>query len=147
MHADRDIEECVNRLERAWNRHDARAFAAVFQPDGILINMFGIELTGRAAIERVHDRTFATMFRDSRLQTDPGIARFLRADVATVPVRWRMTGAYGADGSPRPDLRGLMTATLTCDGGAWHIAVLHNMELPDPTEVVPVREMLAAAGA
>jgi len=129
------VANIVTALEDAWNRHDAEAWAAEFQPDASFTNVFGIEIVGRAGILRSHAHIFATMFRDSRAFFDVPRIRFLREDVASIAAPWRMSGAYDVHGRPWPDRRGLLTFVVTAESGRWKIAVGTNMDLP-PEEII-----------
>lgn len=120
----------VAAMVRAWNSHDAPAFAAVFTPDADFTNVFGMVARGREEIEGFHAPIFETMFRDSRLSATQTRVRPIRPDVAAVDIRWEMSGARGPSGDRWPVRRGLMNLVLTREGGTWSIDVMHNMELP-----------------
>lgn len=124
------IQGQLAALERAWNSHDAGAFAAVFAEDADFVNVFGMPAKGRKAIEDFHAPIFATMFRESRLSLTAPEVRFLRPDVAAVDARWEMDGARDPHGKPWVKRRGLLSFVATRDEGAWRFAVAHNMELP-----------------
>jgi uncharacterized protein (TIGR02246 family) len=100
MSNDAAIRAVVAALEKAWNAHDAKAWAAEFAPDATLTNVFGIEIVGRDEIFRTHRHIMTTMFRDSRTEMAATSLRFVRPDVASVTVRWKMWGAYDVDGNP-----------------------------------------------
>jgi uncharacterized protein (TIGR02246 family) len=128
---ERAVRGIVDALVAAWNRHDARAFVAVFAEDADFTNVFGMRAKGRAEIEAFHVPIFKTMFKDSRLEAIETRLRFLRPDVAAADVLWGMTGARDANGNPWPDRRGLLNFVATAKGGTWSIDVFHNMDLPD----------------
>jgi len=48
------IREVMDRFMDAWNRHDAKSFAAVFSEDADFTNVRGSGATGRAKIEAFH---------------------------------------------------------------------------------------------
>ena len=126
------IHHVLDAYQDAWNRHDAHAFSLVFTPDAEFTNVRGIPYPGgRAGIEKAHTPLFATMFRDSRNTTTGVNIRFLRPDVASVDVRWRMTGARDRHDHPRPPVSGFRDMVLTRDKTRhWLIAVFHNVEIP-----------------
>ncbi len=131
----------VKSLVDAWNAHDARAFAQNFAEDADFTNVFGMHARGRGAIVEFHAPVFATMFNDSELTARETRVRAIRDDVATVDLRWAMTGARGPDGSPWPRREGLINLVLTRDAGGWSIAVMHNMDLPSE-EMAKAQEAL-----
>lgn len=128
------IRSIVDALVQAWNRHDAKAFVAVFAEDADFTNVFGMHAKGRVEIEGFHVPIFKTMFKDSRLEATETRLRFLRPDVAAAEVLWKMTGARDASGKEWPDRRGLLNFVATAKGGTWSIDVFHNMDLPAPEQ-------------
>src|SRR5262245_18108203 len=132
MTAGKAIEELVAALAAAWNRHDARAFAAAFAEDADFTNVFGMVQKGRAGIEAGHAPVFKTMFKDSHLTVTETRVRLIRPDVAAVDVKWTMTGARDPHGNPWPERIGLLNWIVTRHGDRWLIDVSHNMDLPSP---------------
>ena len=132
MTADEAIQDLVRTLEAAWNRHDARAFAAAFAEDAEFTNVFGMVQRGRAGIEAAHAPIFKTMFKDSQLTVTETRVRLIRSDVAAVDVKWTMTGARDPHGNPWPARTGLLNWIVTRHGERWLIDVSHNMDLPSP---------------
>jgi uncharacterized protein (TIGR02246 family) len=130
--ARRAIEDIAAKLVEAWNRHDARALAAIFADDADFTNVFGMVAKGRAAIEALHAPLFETIFKDSRLSVTETLVRLIRADVASVDVKWTMTGARDPHGNPWPEREGLLNWISTMHGAGWLVDVSHNMDLPAP---------------
>jgi uncharacterized protein (TIGR02246 family) len=130
--AKRAIEDIAAKLAEAWNRHDARALAAIFAEDADFTNVFGMVAKGRAAIEALHAPLFKTIFKDSRLSVTETGVRLIRPDVASVDVKWTMTGARDPHGNPWPEREGLLNWIATRHGDGWLIDVSHNMDLPAP---------------
>jgi uncharacterized protein (TIGR02246 family) len=128
--ARRAIEDLAAKLVEAWNRRDARALAAIFAEDADFTNVFGMLAEGRAAIEALHAPLFRTIFKDSRLSVTETRVRLIRPDVASVDVKWTMTGARDPHGNPWPEREGLLSWIATRHGGGWLIDVSHNMDLP-----------------
>jgi uncharacterized protein (TIGR02246 family) len=136
------IEARVAALETSWNTHDAEAFSAGFAEDADFTNVFGVSIEGRAAIAASHAIIFKTMFSESQTRLAPPRILFIRDDVASVDVRWTMTGARDPLGKPWPDRSGLLSMIMTQENGAWWFRVFHNQDLP-PAE--KVAEMVSAA--
>jgi ketosteroid isomerase-like protein len=59
------IVAVIDRFVDAWNRHDAKAFAAVFAEDADFTNWRGTGASGRSKIEEFHAPLFATIFKNS----------------------------------------------------------------------------------
>jgi uncharacterized protein (TIGR02246 family) len=129
------IRAVVDRFMDAWNRHDAKAFAAVFAEDADFTNVRGMGASGRQKIEDFHAPLFATIFSKSHLEYTDIKTRLIRLDVAAVDVHWKMTGAMDPQGNPRPDREGLLSFVMAKNAERWEIAVMHNLEisaLPPP---------------
>jgi|CZKD01.1.fsa_nt_gi uncharacterized protein (TIGR02246 family) len=106
------IAAVIDRFVDAGNRHDAKAFAAVFTEDADFTNWRGEGASGRAKIEEFHAPMFSTIFKNSHQRYMDIKTRFIRPDVAAVDVHWEMTGATDAQGNPRPDRRGLLSFVM-----------------------------------
>jgi uncharacterized protein (TIGR02246 family) len=119
----------MDRFIDAWNRHDAKAFAALFAEDAEFTNWRGTGASGRSKIEEFHAPMFATIFKNSQMANTAIKTRFIRPDVAAVDVNWEMTGAMDAQGNPRPDRRGLLNLVMAKNDGQWQIVVMHNLDL------------------
>jgi uncharacterized protein (TIGR02246 family) len=131
------IREVVKNCMDAWNRHDAKAFASLFAIDADLMNWMGQGATGREAIERAHELSFATRFKTSHQTTDDIKVRLIKTDVASVDIWWNMTGALDGSGQPRPPRRGILSWVMTKEEGKWLIKVMHNLDL---TAIIPTRQ-------
>lgn len=140
------LEARVASLERSWNEHDARAFAAAFSEDADFTNVFGMPAKGRKAIEGFHAPIFATMFKDSHLSVVETQVRFLRDDVASIDARWEMTGARDPHGDPWPMRRGLLSFVATRGPGGWLLDVAHNMELPATDDLANAQRAVQQSG-
>jgi uncharacterized protein (TIGR02246 family) len=123
------IAAVMDRFMDAWNRHDAKAFAAVFAEDADFTNWRGEGASGRSKIEEFHAPMFATIFKNSHQSYTAIKTRLIRPDVAAVDVHWEMTGAMDAQGNPRPDRRGLLNFAMAKNAGQWQIVVMHNLDL------------------
>lgn len=126
------VAQLASSLADAWNAHDARAFAAPFAPDADFTNVVGVHVTGRAAVERLRERVFATVFRESQLSIEDNRTRPLGNDRWAADVSWSMTGPRTADDGFRPRRHGVMALILRDSGGTLQIEVMHNPELASP---------------
>jgi uncharacterized protein (TIGR02246 family) len=123
------IAAVMDRFMDAWNRHDAKAFAAVFAEDADFTNWRGEGASGRSKIEEFHAPMFATIFKNSHQSYTVIQTRLIRPDVAAVDVHWEMRGVMDAQGNPRPDRRGLLNFVMAKNAGQWQIVVMHNLDL------------------
>jgi uncharacterized protein (TIGR02246 family) len=130
------IRQLAARVEMAHNAHDAKAFAAVFVPDGDFTSVRGKTARGRKAIEEFHRPMFegdtskgSPSFKEAVLRVDEVRVRFLRPDVASVDILWTQTGSKAPDGKDRGIRQGLMSWVVTREDGTWQVTVMHNMDL------------------
>ncbi len=122
------VARLAARFAGAWNAHDPRAFTALFAPDADFTNVVGVHAAGRAAIERLHARVFATVFRESHLSIEETRTRPLENDLLAADVSWSMTGARTADDQPRGTRQGSMALVVRITQETAEIAVMHNIE-------------------
>ena len=121
----------------AWNKHDAKAYAALFKEDGDIVNVVGWWWKGRADIEKKLTDAYLFVFKESVLtikESDVDV-KFLTPDIAVAHARWTMTGARTPKGIPEPQ-QGIQTQILERQSGKWLVAVFQNTnaipEMPFP---------------
>jgi uncharacterized protein (TIGR02246 family) len=123
------------RQQEAWNRHDAKAYAALFTEDGDLVNVVGWWWKGRPQIEQKLTDAYVFVFRESTLTVNEVQVKFLSPDIAVAHVHWSMVGARTPQGLPEPR-QGIQTLTLRKQAGKWLIAAFQNTnampEMPFP---------------
>lgn len=114
----------VLRTWDAWNRNDARAYAALFAADVDYVAFDGTCLRGRAANEASHAALFATVLRATRLRGEVEDVRFVTPDVA---VAHALGGAVWPwqRGMPRDRLSRQTYVLVRVDDG-WTITAFHN---------------------
>jgi uncharacterized protein (TIGR02246 family) len=121
--------------QEAWNRHDAKAYAALFTEDGDCVNVVGWWWKGRADIEKKLTDAYVFVFRESVFNLGEVTVRFLDPNLAIVHVRWTMTGARTPQGIPTPQ-QGIQTQLVQKNSGKWLIAAFQNTnslpEMPFP---------------
>jgi len=132
-----EIRDLQVRQQEAWNRHDARAYAALFTDDGDVVNVVGWWWKGRSDIETNLTGAFSVVFRDSTLKITDVQVRFLASDIAVAHVRWSMEGSKTPPGIPEPR-EGIQIQVLQKRDSAWRIAAFQNTsslpETPFPTQ-------------
>ena len=129
---DQGIRQVLSGFVEAWNRHDASAFSMAFAEDADFTNVRGTGAHGRSDIEKFHAPLFTSLFKDSILKIVQSKIRYIKPDVAAVDAPWEMTGAKTSDGHEIPLRKGLLDLVMIKQAAQWHIAIMHNMELPSP---------------
>jgi uncharacterized protein (TIGR02246 family) len=121
----------------AWNRHDMKAFVALFAEDADFVNVIGLWWRGRDEIQKAHEAIHATRMKNSHLAAGETAVRFLRPDVAVVHMKWELTGDTGIEGKPLAPRKGILTHVVTKTGAKWLIAASQNTDIV-PAPNVPV---------
>lgn len=122
---DAAIRDVQARQQDAWNRHDARAYTALFADAGDVVNVLGWWWRGRREVERQLTAAFATAFRESQLTIGDVDIRFLTPQIAIAHVRWKMAGAKLPPPLPEPR-QGIQIQVLEKRRGVWQIASFQN---------------------
>ena len=125
------IAAIVQDEQEAWNRGDAKAFAAHFASDGSFTNIVGMQTYGVEPFTKQHERIFATIYKGSSNEFTLGKLRFIRPDVAVADVDSVLSKtaavppgvALGADGAVHTKLQ----LVLSKEHGVWQIDAFHNV--------------------
>ncbi len=115
----------------AWNAGDARALAALFEPDAEFVNVVGLWWHSRDAIERAHAYGLARLFPGSRLRVTATRTKPLAAGVAVVHARMRLDGQAPIAGVEAPGVRTTVFSFVVRRdaAGMWRCASAHNTDV------------------
>ncbi len=133
---DARIRQIVVEEESAWNRGNARDYAAHFEENGGFTNVVGSVTFGRQGFEERHAQLFATAFKNTQISLTIRRIRFVRPDVAIVDIDTAMTGykalphgvRAAADGTVQTRLQQVMVK----QDGDWWIVAYHNVDVKTP---------------
>ena len=120
------IRDLQAKQADAWNRHDAAAYAELFEQDGDVVNVMGWLWHGRDEINRKLSGAFAHVFKESKLTIADVDVRFLDPKLAVAHVRWTMEGAKPPPGAPEPPRQGIQLQVLRKGGDRWRIVSFQN---------------------
>ena len=120
-----EIRNLQRRQQEAWNRHDAKGYAALFAEDGEVVNVVGWWWKGRPEIESKLTEAYKFVFRESTLTIDEVHVRFLTPEIAVAHVLWSMSGAKTPPGIREPR-KGIQTQVLQKRAAKWLIASFQN---------------------
>jgi uncharacterized protein (TIGR02246 family) len=134
------IQSVQSAQETAWNAHDAHAYAQLFTPDAVVINVLGWQWKSREEAEQKLGAAFSFVFAQSKLHVDGVKVRSLTPNLALAYVTWTMSGARSPDGSgSNIPQRGIQSQVLQKADGQWRILSFQN------TSAVPERPFPTAA--
>lgn len=123
----------------AWNRHDARAYAALFSADADVVNVQGWWWRGRAELERKLTRAFTVVFRESRLTITEVSIDLIGPGLAIAHARWTMEGGRAPPGASSAPRSGIQLLVLREETGQWRIRAFQNTNSL-PEEPFPDKE-------
>jgi uncharacterized protein (TIGR02246 family) len=85
-------DDAPQAFQLAWNAHDITAFMALFHADATFVNRFAHYVRGVDQIVALHQPLYATIYRDSTLESELIDATSIGDDAAVVhfwsPPRW-----------------------------------------------------------
>ncbi|HEY3966423.1 MAG TPA: SgcJ/EcaC family oxidoreductase [Planctomycetaceae bacterium] len=120
------VRQSAGNLAKAFNQHDAKAFAAAFTADGEYLDEQGAVYHGRKAIEE----DFTGFFKENaeaRIELVINSTRSIAPGVMAADGGSRFIRAKGAD-----PINGNCSFICTKDGNKWLIASLREVEADDP---------------
>ena len=120
------IQSVQTAQAAAWNAHDASAYASLFTPDGVVVNILGWKWQGRDEIKTKLTAAFAWVFKDSVLTIKDVEVRMVTPTIAVAYVRWTMTGAKAPPGAPAPPGEGIQLQVLEKKDEGWLISEFQN---------------------
>ena len=78
------IQKRLDEFVAAWNNHDAEAMAALWAPDGDLINPFGRVAKGRPEVEKLFIDEHASFTKGTTYKVTSSLVRVLGSEVAVL---------------------------------------------------------------
>src|SRR5262245_26637809 len=130
--ADRSADEVaikanIDKFVKAYNSHDAKAIAALFTPDGVIVDKEGDETQGQEAIAKA----FTEIFKASpkkKVEVSVESIRFLDANLAI-----EVGTTKESDDSNEPPEIDRYTVLHVKRDGKWLMALARDEEGPLPT--------------
>lgn len=108
-------------LVAAWSRDDAKGMAAIWAPEGDLINPFGRVAKGRAEVEKLFADEHSGVMKGTTFKVESESVRLLGPSAAILEWDADVVGMTGPDGKPMPPLKHHITIVLAKRGGSWWI--------------------------
>ena len=131
------IEKRTGEFVAAWNRHDSKAMAGLFLPDGDLINPFGRLAKGRDEVARLFADEQSTVMKATTMKTDAITVRTLAPDVALADWDITVTGMTAPDGSVMPAVKFHGAFVWAKKGGTWSVMAARPMLPASPPGTAP----------
>ena len=129
------IKERLEEFTAAWNKHDATAMAAIWAPDGDLINPFGRVAKGRAEVQKLFTDEHANFMKGTTYKVTSSSVRILGSEAAVLDLDADVTGMKAPDGTDLPTFDHHLTVVMVKKDGAWWFVAAHPVQyLPTPGE-------------
>jgi uncharacterized protein (TIGR02246 family) len=141
--ADGEDEEAIRKViaqtTKAFNDHDAVAFAGFYTPDADLVTVRGESMKGTAEIQRTLTGILQARAKYASLKPVDTRVRFLRPDVAVAHVINELSGLVDSEGRALPAHRELSIRVFVKEMGTWRVTAFHNTMLSPPSQSEPPR--------
>ena len=116
-----EVQKLADGYAGAWAKGDAKAIAAMFEPEGVMVSGFGEVSAGRAQIEQNLTKTFSGPFKGSKIRVVPEGTRQVAGDTVIVVGSYEVTGVTGANGQSA-SVRGRFVNTFVRRNGQLMLA-------------------------
>lgn len=120
------IRANVEQMVKGWNAKSGAEFAKPFSEDADYVVINGMQIKGRAAIDKGHQGIFDTIYKNTTLLLTADSIRFLRPDVAVVHASAFLKLTAG-DSTRTTNAK--ITLVMTKTGGRWEIAAFQNTQV------------------
>ncbi len=135
--AEAAIQKVLQQFSDTWASGDAHARAALWAEDASLINPFGLEARGRAAIEKVFEQEDAGFAKGTTQTFSDFSYRFLTPTIAEVDTTGTIKGMKSADGTPMPPVTVHVFGIFTKTGGKWQMKDVRPYLIAKPPGTAP----------
>lgn len=135
-----EIEAVFKTMAEHWNRHDTKAYAALWKEDSDFVNVVGMHRGNRRELLAELDYLHADRFKNSQIRLERHKIRMLNPDIAIAHLWWEMSGDPGVPGHPTQGgmRRGIFTHVLERTPEGWRFVASQN------TDVLPIPDPLRA---
>jgi uncharacterized protein (TIGR02246 family) len=105
----------------AWNRHDPKAMAGFWAPDGDLINPSGRMAKGRVDVEKLFSDEQAGVMKGTTFTITGMTVRLLEPDIAVTDWDVEISGMQSSDGTAIPVLKAHVNSVMMKKSGQWWV--------------------------
>lgn len=119
----------------AWAAHDPDSLAALWVPDGDLVNPMGQTARGRAELARLFREEHTTYMKGTGLNVKVTATRVLGPGLALVDCDAHLTGVKTPDGKAMPPFKHLVVAVVAKGEEGWRfVSARLSVPVPPPPE-------------
>ena len=134
------VRKLIAAFEKAWNKHDPGAMAALLMEDAEWVNTVGWLWRGKSSVRQGWEWIHQVLFKNTEWHSDSVSVRFPTGDTAIVGITGT-TGSYVLpDGTAVPGKRDRLSVFVVKREGHWLIASGQNTEINPQAEALnPVK--------
>ncbi len=114
------VQQIYDRFAASWNNADAAGLANAYTADGVLLDPFGNNTQGRAAIEGNFSFLLNGPMKGTRTEFEIESVRQLAPDVIFSDATQRVVGIQGPEGMPSEMVFHVAT-TMKFEDGHWYL--------------------------
>jgi len=129
---EKEVRSVEDAFVTAWNKHDPKAMAAQWAPDGDLINPFGRWAAGRAEIEKLFTDEHTTFMKGTTYSFSNFKVRFPSPAIGYADWDGEVAGMHNQDGSAIPPFKHHVAALFAKKAGHWWIVAARAATFPPP---------------
>jgi uncharacterized protein (TIGR02246 family) len=123
------LREWLTQYIAAWNASDAAKMETFYADDATIVDEWGKEIKGRAAIVKDFAESRALDdFKGATIAITADTIRFIRPDLAVSQGTYTVTGGK----LPPEGLKGHYQNVAVKQGGSWKTVTLHLAAMPPP---------------
>jgi uncharacterized protein (TIGR02246 family) len=131
--AESQVRARSQEFAAAWNQHDAKAMAALWAPDGDVINPSGRVAKGRAEVEKLFTDEHSSFMKGTTFTITGNAVRLLKPDVAFADWDVDISGMQAPDGTAMPTRKFHVNVVLVKKSGQWWVVAGRPVSyLPPP---------------
>jgi uncharacterized protein (TIGR02246 family) len=136
---EKEVRAVSDEFAAAWNKDDSKAMAAVWAPDGDLINPFGRWAKGRAEVEKLFTDEHTALMKGTTYSISNYTARFPSPAVAVVDWDGEIAGMHAPDGSAMPAFKHHVVGVYAKKGNKWWLLAARAMAYLPPPAAPPAK--------
>jgi uncharacterized protein (TIGR02246 family) len=127
------VKETVAAFVAAFNKGDAKAVAALFTDEGSIVNVFGMEMAGKAVIEKELTTQFAGPLKGVTNTVTPTKIVTVAPNFAVGDADLEIAGMKTPDGKALPAIKARGTGVFVKQKGKWLFAAARGyVHVPPP---------------
>ena len=121
------IRKLYEQFVAAWNKHDAKAMAAMWVEDGDDVEPDATVAKGRHEIEKLFTMEHSSVMKKTKLTLTIDSVWFIATNVALVDGTYELSGVVSPDGKELPARKGRLSSIWLQERDKWWIAASRLM--------------------